>query len=117
MTGGCSNFHFMRVSEQKDLVQSLRAEWGLQLPELVSEEEILQQLERKVIELADRNPESFFQLMYRLDIPEQKVKLVLFEPDAAAQIAGLIYKRQLQKIEVRKMFHRHDYDIDDELKW
>ena len=106
----------MEVSEQKDLVQSLQSDWGLQLPELVSEEEILKQLERRVLELADKNPESFFQLMYRLDIPEQKVKAVLFEPDAAKQIASLIYKRQLQKIEVRKMFH-NDKEIDDELKW
>jgi hypothetical protein len=55
--------------------------------------------------------------MYRLDIPEQKVRSVLFEPDAGMQIAALIHKRQLQKIEARRMFRHPDVDIEDELKW
>jgi len=95
----------------------LQGEWGLQLPDIVSEEAILEQLERKVMELADKNPERFFQLMYRLDVSEQKVKAVLFEQDAAMQIAKLIYKRQLQKIEARKMFATEKKDIDEELQW
>lgn len=107
----------MPVSKQQELIQLLQTDWGLQLPDLVSEEEILLQLEKKVLQLADSNPEAFFQLMYRLDIPEQKVKAVLFEEDAASQIARLIYKRQLQKIEARKLFRQHDEEIDNELKW
>ncbi len=95
----------------------LEADWGLQLPDVVSEETILKHLEQKILELADRNPEAFFQLMYRLDVAEQKVKSVLFEPDAGMQIAKLVYKRQLQKIEVRKLFRAKDDVADDDLKW
>lgn len=95
----------------------LEADWGLQLTDVVSEETILKHLEQKILELADRNPEAFFQLMYRLDVAEQKVKSVLFEPDAGMQIAKLVYKRQLQKIEVRKLFRAKDDVADDDLKW
>ncbi|MBL7717230.1 MAG: hypothetical protein JNL72_00230 [Flavipsychrobacter sp.] len=107
----------MPESQQSELVQLLQAEWGLQLTGQVSEEVILAELERRVLAIADKNPEAFFQLMYRLDVPEQKVKAVLFEPDAAMQIARLIYRRQLQKIEARKAFNNAAEDVEDDLKW
>lgn len=107
----------MQVSEQQEVVQMLEADWGLQLPEMVSEETILKHLEQKILELADKNPEAFFQLMYRLDVSEQKVKSVLFEPDAGMQIARLVYKRQLQKIEARKLFRDKGDVADEDLKW
>jgi hypothetical protein len=107
----------MAASEQQEVVQMLQNDWELQLPELVSEQEILEQLEKRVIQLADRDPEAFFQLMYRLDVPEQKLRAGLLEQDAPMQIAKLIYKRQLQKIEARKMFRSKPPDIEDELKW
>ena len=107
----------MEVSEQQEVIRMLEADWGLQSPEGVSEEAILKLLEQKILQLADKNPEAFFQLMYRLDVSEQKVKSVLFEPDAGMQIARLVYKRQLQKIEVRKLFREKGDIAEDDLKW
>jgi hypothetical protein len=107
----------MQVSDQQQVVDMLQADWGLQLPGFVSEETILEQLEKRIMAMADKDPEAFFQLMYRLDVSEQKVKSVLFEQDAGMQIAKLVYKRQLQKIEARNMFRSAASDVDEDLKW
>jgi hypothetical protein len=107
----------MQFSDQQQVVSMLQADWGLQLPEFVSEEAILEQLEKRILAIADKDPEAFFQLMYRLDVSEQKVKSVLFEQDAGMQIARLVYKRQLQKIEARNMFRSAESEVDEDLKW
>ena len=106
----------MQVSEQQQIAQQLQQEWELRLPEMVSEEAILKQLEQRVMYLIDKNPEAFFQLLYRLDVPEHKVTAVLYERDAAKQIAKLIYQRQVQKVQSRKLF-RNDNSIDKDLEW
>lgn len=107
----------MQVSDQQQVADMLQADWGLQMPGYVSEEAILEQLEQRILAIADKDPEAFFQLMYRLDVPEQKVRSVLFEQDAGMQIAKLVYKRQLQKIEARKMFRSAEHEVDEDLRW
>lgn len=106
----------MQVSEQQQIAQQLQQEWELRLPDMVSEEAILEQLEQRVMYLIDKNPEAFFQLLYRLDVPEHKVTAVLYEQDAAMQIAKLIYQRQVQKIKSRELF-RKENSIDRDLEW
>ncbi len=110
-------FLLMHLSEQQQLAQQLQQDWELQLPDTVSEEQILLQLEKRVRYLIERNLESFFQLMYRLDVPEHKVTSVLYEEDAAMQIAKLIYRRQLQKIQSRKLFRDDNRNADMDLRW
>jgi aspartate/glutamate racemase len=95
---------------------ALREQWDLQLPELVSEEQILAQLTRRVIVLLERGPESFFQLMYRLDISEKKLNAVMNEEDVAERIARLIYERQMQKIHSRHT-NKKSEPYDPELSW
>jgi hypothetical protein len=59
------------------------------------------------------------QLLYRLDINEEKLKSLLqHKPneDAAVLIADLIIERQLQKIKSRKENNRRG-DISDEDAW
>ncbi|MBS1688291.1 MAG: hypothetical protein JSS96_06170 [Bacteroidetes bacterium] len=96
---------------------ALREQWDLQLPELVSEEQILAQLTRRVMVLLERGPESFFQLMYRLDISEKKLNAVLNEEDVAQRIAHLIYDRQMQKIQSRQANRKSSEPYDPELSW
>ena len=107
----------MTASEQQQIAEQLQKEWELQLPDTISEQEIVQQLEKRVMYLIEKNPEGFFQLMYRLDVPESKVTIVLYEEDAALQIAKLIYLRQLQKIQSRKLYSSNNTDIDKDLEW
>lgn len=94
----------------------LQKDWEIEKPNLVSEEEILRRLEQRVAYLIERNPESFIQLMYRLDINEHKLNEVLQHNDAPAQVAWLVYKRQLQKAESR-LKHKQDGSVDKDLEW
>lgn len=58
-------------------------------------------------------------LLYRLDIPEVKLKTVLVEhpqEDAAKMIAALIIERQLQKQKSRAAF-RQQGDIPKDERW
>jgi hypothetical protein len=96
---------------------ALQKEWGLQLPDTVSEEEILKQLAKRVTVLIDQGPETFFQLMYRLDISEKKLNGVMQEEYVAENIARLIYDRQFQKIQSRQLFKSMNEEVDPELKW
>lgn len=96
---------------------ALREQWDLQLPDLVSEEQILAQLTRRVIVLLERGPDTFFQLMYRLDISEKKLNAVMNEEDVAERIARLIYDRQMQKIQSRHANKKSGEPYDPELSW
>jgi hypothetical protein len=100
----------------RETATALQQEWGLQLPQTFSEEDILQQLADRLGALIEKGPEAFFQLMYRLDISEKKLTASLQDEDVAGKIARLIYDRQLQKIESRKR-HSTPKPEDDELAW
>ncbi|MBA3828100.1 MAG: hypothetical protein H0X33_04110 [Taibaiella sp.] len=102
----------------KETAQVLQEQWELQLPDTVSEEELLKRLTARVIVLLERGSDSFFQLMYRLDIYEHKLNTAMQSDDPAAAIAYLIYERQLQKVESR-LFYRNNKETKDdpELEW
>ncbi len=107
----------MATPETELLVQRLQQEWDIVVPNIISEEAILDSLERRVITLIERGAETFFQLMYRLDISEKKLNNVLHDMDAPRHIARLIYDRQLQKIHSCLTTKTTDPNEDPELKW
>ncbi|HXS37180.1 MAG TPA: hypothetical protein VN721_10800 [Flavipsychrobacter sp.] len=103
--------------EIQEAAQTLQNDWSIQLPDIISEEAILKQLANRVIELLEKGPEEFFQLMYRLDISEKKLNAVMNEEDVAYRIARLIYDRQLQKIQSRKANKEQASSTDPDLEW
>ncbi len=102
-----------------DTALALKAEWGLDINNLVSEETILQMLADRIAKLTAQGPESFYQLMYRLDISEKKLNYVIGDKDVATKIAKLIYDRQLEKIKSRREHktERTQFNDDPELNW
>ncbi len=102
---------------QHTIAERLQQDWELELPDIVSEEVLLQLLAAKVSRLIEKDPEGFFQLMYRLDIPEKKLNLILFDQDAVFKIARMVYDRQLQKIQSRRQGRNNSENIDKELEW
>jgi len=96
---------------------ALGQDWDLKLPDTLSEEVILKLLADKVVTVLERGPETFFQLMYRLDISEKKLNAILLEDDVAMKIARLIYDRQLQKIQSRIAHRKMHQSGDPDLKW
>lgn len=106
-------------AELSELKKSFKEKFELEVPETYSEEEILQSLEKRLGELLERNPEEFFQTLYRIDIPERKMHEVLQQQDALAALAVLVYQRQLEKIKTRLKYRGafKSENVDDELKW
>lgn len=107
------------MDTQQQVNEALQRDWGIQLPATYTEAEILQALALRIAALVEKSPEAFFQLMYRLDIPESKLNATVQDADAAMHVARLIYNRQLQKIESRQKYRRDDtdHDADTDLRW
>ena len=64
--------------------------------------------------------EALLQLLYRVDVPEQKVKQLLRqqpETDAGLLLAGMLIKRQQEKEVLRQKFQSDNTGIADEDRW
>ncbi len=69
---------------------------------------------RRVEELAEKDMEKLFSILYRIDVSEKKLHEVLAHTppaDFSKTIADLIIERQIQKINTRKQFG------DTETEW
>lgn len=105
---------------EKELVQTLQNELGLQLNESITEEKIKTLIAAKINDLIRYDFPQLTQLLYRIDINEQRLKKLLNEAgekDAAEIIAELIMERQMQKFESRKRFKANDDGGSEEEKW
>ena len=88
--------------------------------ERISSEKTREELIFLINELINKDFQSLIQLLYRIDVNENKIRLYLHEnsdKDSASIIADLIIERQLQKIESRKKFNQKNDAGDDEEKW
>jgi hypothetical protein len=93
---------------------------GLQcpLPE-ADQRQIQQQLEEYINYLITNDFNRLVQLLYTVDVDEQKLKAILQQQphkDAAAIIAERLLARQLQKAETRRQFNRAGASDEDE-RW
>ena len=105
------------MDQEKDIICiELETEYGISFQGLVSEQEIIEKLALQVGVMAEKGPDAFFQLMYRLDIPERQLVKAMVDKEVAKEIAGLIYNRQLQKLRSRAYYKRKD-DGDSDLRW
>jgi hypothetical protein len=96
---------------------ALKNDWDIVVPDTLSEEAILKLLADRVVQILERGPETFFQLMYRIDISEKKLNVILHEEKVADKIARLIYDRQLQKIKSRLAHKNSGNTTDPDLSW
>jgi hypothetical protein len=106
-------------TEQSVLAATLKEKLDIDIPEGYSEAEIKLMLEKRLEQLLERNPEEFFQLLYRIDIPERGLQNVLQQEDALVKLAEMVYDRQLQKVKTRLFYKdsQQSHPGDDELKW
>lgn len=78
--------------------------------EKYSENDLENQLAIYINELIDKDFNKLVNLLYRIDISEQKLKIALQNEDktisSSKTIAKLIIERQLQKLEFRKKFSK-----------
>lgn len=79
-----------------------------------------QQLEFAINDLIAKDFDGLLQLLYRLDIDEAKLRVMLSDmpgTDAAAIITNMIIERQVEKIKSRKRYSKRDNNISDEERW
>jgi hypothetical protein len=77
-------------------------------------------LAEEINELIKNNFNLLVQILYRVDVSEDRLKQVLKSnvgEDAGKIVAALIIERQLQKIESRRQFGRKNDNFSDEEKW
>ena len=104
---------------QTELIHILNTELNSELPQDISEENLLQRLSEFINHLIQTNFQQLVLILYRVDVSENKLKQLLqkdSDEDAAVIISKLIIEREIQKINSRNLF-RHKNDICDEEKW
>lgn len=103
-----------------ELLQNLNKGLAIDLPEKLSYEELQIRLSEYFNHLIKNDFEKLIACLYRVDVSEQKLKLLLQQfphEDAGRIIAGLIIEREQQKIKTRKQFSKSKNDDESEEKW
>lgn len=101
---------------ERQLLSGLSNSFDISAENLVSKQQILSALSSRISQLLAGNPDRLFSLLYRLDISEKKIKVVLQgEGDVPFRLAILVYERQLEKAASRKRFKQEKPDND--LSW
>jgi hypothetical protein len=104
--------------ETQALLQDLNTSYELGLRDVPTLEELEALLAERVNTLIQKDFGALVQLLYRVDVSEAKLRLLLQEnggEDAAKLIARLILERQWQKIETRRQYRREPGG--DEERW
>lgn len=103
-----------------ELVRLLNKELASDFAENRSYDEIHDQLADYINHLIKTDFEKMVTYLYRIDVSEQKLKLLLQQfphEDAGNIIASLIMERQEQKLKSRELFSQQPGDFDEEEKW
>lgn len=85
------------IAKDLDLeIQADTSSWNM--------DKLHQWLTYEVAILIDQDFQMFLNMLYRIDVDEQKVKAAFAENDAPASIAGLIIDRELMKVKTREKY-------------
>lgn len=106
---------FQDKKEQQSLIRYLPEDLRLKEGEFLSEEDFLLALSAKVAYMLQYNSGVFFQLLYKMDVLEPKLKVAMQQENVPMAIARLILERHLEKLESRKANpakEAHDKDME-----
>jgi hypothetical protein len=107
------------MSDDKEIINLLRKELSIDLPENILLNEVTAILSAYINGLIQTDFQKLIFILYRIDVNETRLKRILKEnpgEDSSRIISDLIIERQLQKIKSRKEFPR-DNNIDEHEKW
>ena len=115
-----NQFEFNNIStESSNLIQALNESLEVSLPASLNREELEALLAEMINDLILRDFSRLIQILYRVDVSEQKLKDLLKQypnTTAGSIIAPLIIERQEKKIESRNSFGKHQTGSDEE-RW
>ncbi|HTN18340.1 MAG TPA: hypothetical protein VL092_11700 [Chitinophagaceae bacterium] len=89
-------------NDQQALVRQLPDDLRFGEEPYLSEAEFLDRLAAKVSYMLQYNNGVFFQLLYKMDVLEPKLRIAMQTENVPMAIARLILERQLEKLEARK---------------
>ncbi|MBS1733321.1 MAG: hypothetical protein JST02_08505 [Bacteroidetes bacterium] len=102
------------------IIQYINRQFDLSIQESLGEERLIEILSHKINELIENDFSRLVQLLYSIDVSEQKLKSLLREnpdTDAGRIIAHLILERQKQKLQSKEIFRQNPELDDSEEKW
>ena len=102
------------------LKETIEKETGLNLQSVPSVDDLRICLTTYINELIANDFEKLLFILYRIDINENAIKLLLQQTEkvsAGETIADAILTRQLEKIALRKQFTPTSDDASEEEKW
>ncbi|HSZ86512.1 MAG TPA: hypothetical protein VK787_10800 [Puia sp.] len=107
------------MENEELLIDSLKKDLQIDLATKISFEKIKEKLIAHINDLINNNFEELINVLYRVDVSEAKLKILLKEnAESAFVIADLIIERQLQKIKTREQFKSTGKkENSDEEKW
>ncbi len=106
------------MKKEKKAVELIRKDFELPFDAGSTEGELLRILAERIAQLIVERPEYLFSLLYRLDVPEEKVHQALsnmHEKPANVLLADLVLERQKQRAKTRLAFKQKP--LDDEMAW
>ena len=110
----------MDISVNTGILDAIRLDWPLVVPEKCTEEQLLQVLSVEINRLINQDFSRLIAILYRIDISEPKLKILLAEnkgSDAGRIIAWMILERQKEKQKTRKIYSTKEDNIPDDEKW
>ncbi len=100
------------------IATDLKTDWSLTIDsDAPTEAQLLDALEQLVSRIILEGSSAFFGLMYRLDIPELRLRQIMHDKDAPRKIARMIYDRQWQKAESRRQHRNYPTNDDPDMAW
>lgn len=102
------------------LVAYLKNEFALDRLPGISINEVIAAISIQVNKLIQNDFQKLVQILYRLDVSENKLKYMLQahkNEEAGNIIAALIVERELQRIKTREQFSKKDKNVDEEEQW
>jgi hypothetical protein len=108
------------MDDKLDIVRWLRDSISNPMPEMQTDEELLAWLAGYCNELLKRDFPTLVQLLYRVDVSEQKLKYLLKTlggVDAGVIMANLMLERVTQIVQSRKKYRMPEEDIPEEDRW
>jgi hypothetical protein len=106
--------------EEKEINLAIIKAMDLPAAAGITREELRNVMAAYINELIIQKFDYLVSLLYRMDISENKLKLLLASypgADAGLVIADLVIERQAQKIKSREQYRSRDNDISEEERW
>ena len=97
-----------KLKSDLELIQTLAIkDFGLSVEtgmEISNIDKLKEWLAHEIQLLIDHDFQHFLNMLYRIDIDEQKAKEAFIDADPSMRLAELVIERELQKVESRKKY-------------